>query len=225
MKKKGKKEILNGVWGEIHPGEITAIMGLSGAGKTSLLQVLSGRCQTNKKVKVESDIRLNQFKVDPTDIEVRKQIAFVTQDDALSFTSTPREAIRFSAKLRLPRITTDCENEELTNKMISELGLEECADTMIGGELVKGISGGERKRTSIGCELVTKPALVFLDGKWSERFLHICFLYLFLLSRCLRAYIWPRFCLSIASDKRVEKDSKGWVLCPVYYSPTIFRSL
>ncbi|KAL7516984.1 hypothetical protein ACHAWX_001949, partial [Stephanocyclus meneghinianus] len=155
--KKGERKILRDVWGELHPGKITAIMGISGAGKSSLLRVLSGRCQSNSKVTIESDVRMNQFKVDPTNIEVRKQIAFVTQDDALSFTATPREAIRFSAKLRLPRVTADEEINELTDKMISELGLEECADSTIGGELVPGISGGERKRTSIGVELVTKP--------------------------------------------------------------------
>lgn len=110
---------------------------------------------------------MQDFKVDPTAIEVRKQIAFVAQDDSLSFTATPREAIRFSAKLRLPKINTDEEIEELTTKMLEELGLGDCADTMIGGELVKGISGGERKRTSVGVELVTKPSLVFLDGEQS----------------------------------------------------------
>ncbi|KAL3778439.1 hypothetical protein HJC23_007660 [Cyclotella cryptica] len=145
----GERKILRNVWGELHPGKITAIMGISGAGKSSLLRVLSGRCQSSSKVAVESDVRLNHFKVDPTDIEVRKQIAFVTQDDALSFTATPREAIKFSAKLRLPRVTTDEEIRDLTDKMIAELGLEDCADSTIGGELVTGISGGERKRTSI----------------------------------------------------------------------------
>ena len=48
--------------------------------------------------------------------------------------------------------------------MLQELGLTHCADTLVGGELIKGISGGERKRTSVGVELVVKPALVFLDG-------------------------------------------------------------
>lgn len=131
---------------------------------------------------------MNNCKVDPSNIAVRKQIAFVTQDDSLQSTSTPKEAISFSAKLRLPKITSDDEIKDLTDKMILELGLKDCADTMIGGELVKGISGGERKRTSIGVELgkkldhlffslgytlrrfvfialVTKPSLVFLDGK------------------------------------------------------------
>jgi ABC-type multidrug transport system ATPase subunit len=106
---------------------------------------------------------MNRLKVNPTNISERKNIAFVSQSDSLQPTSTTKEAIAFSAKLRLPRITTDAEIKDLTEKMIAELGLEDCADTMIGGELVKGISGGERKRVSIGVELVTKPSLVFLD--------------------------------------------------------------
>jgi ABC-type multidrug transport system ATPase subunit/ABC-type multidrug transport system permease subunit len=106
---------------------------------------------------------LNNYEVDPTRIDVRKQIAFVAQDDSLQVTATPREAIKFSARLRLPRSTTNEEVEQLTERMLKELGLVDCADTIIGGALIKGISGGQRKRTSVGLELVTKPALVFLD--------------------------------------------------------------
>eukprot|EP00591_Stephanopyxis_turris_P014818 CAMPEP_0195539598 /NCGR_PEP_ID=MMETSP0794_2-20130614/50136_1 /TAXON_ID=515487 /ORGANISM="Stephanopyxis turris, Strain CCMP 815" /LENGTH=501 /DNA_ID=CAMNT_0040673637 /DNA_START=420 /DNA_END=1922 /DNA_ORIENTATION=- len=96
-------------------------------------------------------------------MSVRKQIAFVAQDDSLQVASTPRECIRFSAKLRLPRSTSEKELDHLTDRMIEELGLTKCADTMLGGPLLKGISGGERKRTSVGMELVVKPSLVFLD--------------------------------------------------------------
>ena len=146
--------------------EITAIMGPSGSGKTSLLNILAGRTRSNGKLTVSADVRLNNYAVDPTSLEVRKQIAFVAQDDSLQATATPREAIRFSAKLRLPRNTTEEELDTLTTRMLSALGLSHCADTFIGGALLKGISGGERKRTSVGVELVTKPALVFLDGEY-----------------------------------------------------------
>jgi ABC-type multidrug transport system ATPase subunit len=105
-------------------------------------------------VKVEADVRLDNYSVDPTSIKVRKSIAFVAQDDSLQITATPREAIKFSAKLRLPRATTDAAIDQLVDAMLSELGLESCADTIVGGPLIKGISGGERKRTSVGVELV-----------------------------------------------------------------------
>ena len=54
--------------------------------------------------------------------------------------------------------------------MLNELGLTDCADTIVGGALIKGISGGQRKRTSVGVELVTKPALVFLDEPTSGEY-------------------------------------------------------
>lgn len=100
--------------------------------------------------------------MDPSDIEVRKKIAFVAQDDSLQITATPREAIKFSARLRLPKAITNKELDLLTETMLKELGLEKCADVLVGGALLKGISGGERKRTSVGVELVTRPQLLFL---------------------------------------------------------------
>jgi ABC-type multidrug transport system ATPase subunit len=128
-----------------------------------LLNILAGRAATRGRITINADIRLNNYSVDPTNVNVRQQIAFVAQDDSLQVTSTPREAIYFSAKLRLPRYMTEKELTKLTKRMIVELGLEDCADTIVGGALIKGISGGQRKRTSVGVELVTKPALVFLD--------------------------------------------------------------
>jgi ABC-type multidrug transport system ATPase subunit len=87
----------------------------SGAGKSTLLNILAGRTKSNKNLTVSADVRLDSYSVDPTDVGVRKQIAFVAQDDSLTQTSTPREAIRFSAKLRLPRTTTDDELDALVS--------------------------------------------------------------------------------------------------------------
>jgi ABC-type multidrug transport system ATPase subunit len=129
-------------------------MGASGAGKTSLLNILSGRVKSGGRLKVEADVRLENYAVDPSNIKIRKSIAFVAQDDSLQATATPREAIKFSAKLRLPRSTTNAAIDQLAIRMINELGLSTCADTIVGGPLIKGISGGERKRTSVGVELV-----------------------------------------------------------------------
>lgn len=155
-----ERKLLDNVWGEVPARQTTALMGPSGAGKSSLLNILAGRARSHGRLTIQSDVRLNNYAVDPTNLQVRQGIAFVAQDDSLQVTSTPREAIRFSAKLRLPKTTSDEQIEQLTERMLSELGLTGCADTIVGGALIKGISGGERKRTSVGVELVVKPAMV-----------------------------------------------------------------
>lgn len=138
-------------------------MGPSGAGKTSLLNILAGRASSHGSLTIESDVRLDGKSIDPTNPNNRKLVAFVAQDDSLPASTTPREAIKFSAKLRLPNSTTDGEIDHITERMLKELGLQSCADTYVGGPLLKGLSGGERKRTSVGVELVVKPDIVFLD--------------------------------------------------------------
>ena len=76
-------------------------------------------------------------------------------------TFTPEESFRFAAKLRTSLSSKSIEAK--VNDVIDRLGLRECKDTRIGGVLVKGISGGERKRTSIGYELITDPNLLLCD--------------------------------------------------------------
>ena len=85
------------------------------------------------------------------------------QDDALMATATPREALEFSAILRLPDGTSSETIKELVDAMLEELGLENCADVMIGGALIKGISGGQKKRTSIGIEIITNPSVILKE--------------------------------------------------------------
>ena len=81
------------------------------------------------------------------------------QDDALMQTATPREALEFSARLRLPSTVPLTEIKTLVSKTLTDLGLDVCADVMIGGPMIKGISGGQRKRTSIGIEIITDPVV------------------------------------------------------------------
>lgn len=87
--------------------------------------------------------------------------AYVQQDDILFQTMTVRECLTFAARLKLDN--TEEEKISRVNKMLKQLKLVKCQNTRIGGPLVKGVSGGERKRTSIGVELITDPNLVFLD--------------------------------------------------------------
>lgn len=85
------------------------------------------------------------------------------QDDALLATVTPREAFTLSATLRLSSDTPPHRIKLKVDHLIRELGLEECADVVVGGPLLKGLSGGQRKRTSVGVELATDPSLLLLD--------------------------------------------------------------
>ena len=158
------KIILDKVSGTAPCGQVTAIMGPSGSGKTSLLNILSGRVETlRNKILVETSTSIRLDDTPMTTAATRQKIAFVAQDDSLPVTANPREAIMFSAKLRLPATMTHAQLVKLTAVMLQELRLQECADTVVGGTLVKGLSGGERKRTSVAVELVTQPAVVFCD--------------------------------------------------------------
>lgn len=154
-----RKTILKDVSGEAHNGRLCAIMGPSGSGKTTLLNILSGR---NRDIgTMVGTISINQIPIQPR--KFRTNMAYVMQEDALFGTQTPREAISFSATLRLPSSLTKTDKSKLVNEVIHTLGLEKCADTYIGTKFIKGISGGEKKRTSIATELVSDPGILILD--------------------------------------------------------------
>ncbi|PRQ35060.1 putative polar-amino-acid-transporting ATPase [Rosa chinensis] len=150
------KQILKGITGSIGPGEILALMGPSGSGKTTLLKVIGGRLLDNVKGKVTyNDIPYNPV--------LKRRIGFVTQDDVLFPQLTVEETLVFSAFLRLPGSMSRQEKYARVETIMKELGLERCRHTRIGGGFVKGISGGERKRTSIGYEILVDPSLLLLD--------------------------------------------------------------
>ncbi len=79
------------------------------------------------------------------------------QHNSLLATATPRESITFSALLRLPSNTSRVEIDQRVNDVLKGLGIDNCADTLIGGGMIKGISGGEMKRTSVAIEIITEP--------------------------------------------------------------------
>jgi ABC-type multidrug transport system ATPase subunit len=135
-----------------------------------LFNVLAGRVRSKGRVSVTADITLGGQPIHPAqDVNVRRALfAFVEQDDSLHIASTPRQALTFSARLRLPRSTSDAEIDQIVETFLDDLGLRACCDTVIGGGFLKGISGGEKRRTSIGVELVSRPALIFLDGTFYD---------------------------------------------------------
>lgn len=155
------KQILKDCWGHVPSGSICAIMGGSGAGKSSLLNVLAGRSAPAPGTSITGRVNVSGKDINP--VTYRQNIAYVMQEEALLATATPREALEFSARLRLPPSTTTESIKEIVESLLEDLGLMVCADVMIGGPLIKGISGGQKKRTSVGVELITNPSLLFLD--------------------------------------------------------------
>ncbi|KAL5565958.1 hypothetical protein UlMin_029122 [Ulmus minor] len=151
------QKVLEGLTGYAEPGTFTALMGPSGSGKSTLLDALSSRLATNAFL--SGTILINGRK--------RKlsygTAAYVTQDDNLIGTLTVRETISYSARLRLPDKMTWSEKRTLVESTIVEMGLQDCADTVIGNWHLRGISGGEKRRVSIALEILMRPRLLFLD--------------------------------------------------------------
>ena len=87
----------------------------------------------------------------------------MTQQDTFLGTLTIRETIKYSAQLRLPSNINKDEANDIIEKTIMEMGLQDCADNLIGNWHLRGISGGEKKRLSIALEILTQPQLLFLD--------------------------------------------------------------
>ncbi|KAF7112841.1 hypothetical protein RHSIM_RhsimUnG0188300 [Rhododendron simsii] len=143
-----RRPIVQGLTGYAQPGEVLAIMGPSGFGKTTLLDALAGRLGANTRH--TGDILMNG----------RKQalaygtLAYVTQDETLIAMLTVIEAVYYSAQ---------SEKKDRAEITIREMGLHDCMNTRIGGWGTKGLSRGERRRVSICIEILTRPKLLFLD--------------------------------------------------------------
>jgi ATP-binding cassette subfamily G (WHITE) protein 2 len=150
-----------------------SLIGPTGCGKSTLLDILADRKDSrglSGGVLISGRPRPSYFKY---------VIGYVIQDgnnyllflksfsffieDIISGTLTVRENLIFSANVRLPRTIQVHERIDRVNKVIRDLDLQSCADTLIGTDFVRGVSGGEKKRTSIGMELVLSPNVLFLD--------------------------------------------------------------
>jgi ABC-type multidrug transport system ATPase subunit len=156
-----RTRVLHECEGSVKPGEMLAILGSSGAGKSTLLNLLAGRVKSSKDCVSGGTVLVNGVKRDFS--TYKKLAAFVEQDDCMFGTLTVEEQIRYAALLRLPKGMSKERKLMKVEEVIQELGLSKCRNTVIGNELIKGVSGGERKRCSIGVDLVTSPALLLLD--------------------------------------------------------------
>lgn len=149
----GDKPLLQDVSFNLGPRTLTAIVGPSGAGKSTLLGVLTGRTKPNSGQIAIGGVDLHtQFQ------SLSRQIGSVPQADILHTRLTVRQALMYGAKLRLPNDTSKEERELRVNEVMEQLELTERADLRIDR-----LSGGQRKRASIGLELLTSPHLLVLD--------------------------------------------------------------
>jgi ABC-type multidrug transport system ATPase subunit len=136
--------------------QVYAIMGPSGAGKTSLLDTLAGRKTVGY---ITGNILINGFPMGQS--SVRHLSAYVSQEDVLLATLTVRETLQMAADLQIAASRAQRERE--VDKVLAALDLNGCADRYVGGQFIRGVSGGQKRRTSIAMELLTKPPIIFLD--------------------------------------------------------------
>nr|XP_048705070.1 broad substrate specificity ATP-binding cassette transporter ABCG2-like [Caretta caretta] len=150
------KEILKDINGIMRPG-LNAILGPTGSGKSSLLDILAARKDPHG---LSGEILINGA---PRPANFKCISGYVVQNDVVMGTLTVRENFEFSAALRLPSTVAEQEKKERVKQIIRELDLAKVADSKVGTLFIRGVSGGERKRTNIGMELITDPAVLFLD--------------------------------------------------------------
>jgi ABC-type multidrug transport system ATPase subunit len=146
--------LLDNVSGQIHPGQLVALMGPSGSGKTTLLNTLAGRALAG----VTGDIWINNQRYEKS---MKRRFAYVLQQDIFFENLTVQQQLTYTALLRLPNTLTHEDKLMQVESIIEQLRLQTCANTPI---LL--VSGGEKKRVNIATELLTNPSVIYLDGKF-----------------------------------------------------------
>ena len=180
------RKILSNINGTVRSGETLALLGLSGSGKTSLLDIISMRPKVGKW---SGTVRLFQdgVSVKPSNGRWAPYVSYMPADESLMPTQTVYETVYFSARLRLPR---DLSNDDVHRKVmrtIRDLDLLHVIDSKIGiSEEGGGISTGERKRVCIGMELVVDPWVLIMDEPTSGLDSYSASLFLELISRTAR---------------------------------------
>ncbi|XP_024152402.1 ATP-binding cassette sub-family G member 8 isoform X2 [Oryzias melastigma] len=154
-----KQMAINNLTLRVRSGQMLAVIGSSGCGKTSLLDIITCRGEGGKMT--SGEVLINGKPNTPQ--LVKKSIAHVRQDDRLLPHLTVRETLSFVAKLRLPTHFTQGQRDQRVDDVIAELRLRQCAHTRVGNDYVRGVSGGERRRVSIAVQLLWNPGILILD--------------------------------------------------------------
>ncbi|KAK1292848.1 ABC transporter G family member 6 [Acorus calamus] len=150
-------DLLHRITGYAPKGCVTAVMGPSGAGKSTFLDGLAGRIASGS---LEGRVALDGAEMSPT--LVKRTSAYVMQDDRLFPMLTVYETLMFAADFRLGAVPRE-DKRLRVEKLIEQLGLTSSQNTYIGDEGTRGVSGGERRRVSIGVDIIHGPSLLFLD--------------------------------------------------------------
>eukprot|EP00741_Cyanophora_paradoxa_P003341 tig00000692_g3247.t1 len=159
-----RKVILHGINAHVRSGECMAIMGPSGSGKSTLLDIVAGRKNLGR---ISGRILLNGEELVTEEAKnvrlLQRATSYVTQEDVLLEHLTVRETLMYSARLTLPASRSDAERAARVDELLAQLGLLKAAATKVGGSFVRGVSGGEKRRVSIGVELIRSPNVLILD--------------------------------------------------------------
>nr|XP_043639070.1 ABC transporter G family member STR2-like [Erigeron canadensis] len=154
---KHEADLLSRITGYAPKGSITAVMGPSGAGKSTLLDGLAGRIASGS---LKGKVSLDGTEMSPS--LIKRTSAYIMQDDRLFPMLTVYETLMFAADFRLGSIPR-ADKRQRVETMIEQLGLSTARNTFIGDEGTRGVSGGERRRVSIGVDIIHGPSLLFLD--------------------------------------------------------------
>ena len=155
---RGHITVLNDVSFAIGSGELIAIVGPSGAGKTMVLETVAGVAPA-----ASGSVRFDGVDVHANMRKFRAVIGYVPQDDIIHADLSLRHTLRYAARLRLPSSTTAAEIDAAVGAAIDTVDLNEQAEVRVGS-----LSGGQRKRASIAVELLTEPRVFFLDEPTSS---------------------------------------------------------
>ena len=164
LKKKSQISILKPITASFEPGVLNVIMGPSGSGKTSLLNLMACRLVNSIRTKYQMNGEMLFNGAVPSEGVIRSICGYVTQDDdSLLPYLTVRENLHFAAGLRLPTHLSKDEKIQRAEAVLLKMGLRDCADTLVGNAMVKGVSGGEKRRVTISIQILTEPRVLILD--------------------------------------------------------------
>ncbi|KAF7554941.1 hypothetical protein G7Z17_g2558 [Cylindrodendrum hubeiense] len=159
-----ERSILKPINAKFEPGVLNVVLGPSGSGKSSLLNAIARRLRDSIGTKYQQHGRITFNGMEPSRLAMESICSYVHQDGELLLPAmTVRETLRYAAALRLPRSMSVTERQQRADDLLLKMGLNNCADTLIGSESFRGISGGEKRRVSLAIQILRDPQVILVD--------------------------------------------------------------